>query len=177
MIDITNINTRYRHVEKVRETKDKLIIYWKEYYNKTLNKLIFIKDDNYYIANFIDHYQNNSIKCKEDCLVDEINKHGFETLTYAQQYLDKSIADKKKAEKVKKIKMKLLSTLKSGDLVERIGKTPNNGYYIIEVESFNDYGVTGFYLNHSLGKSMEYTQVSWRYIKGLFKKGYNIGKN
>lgn len=170
MIDITKINTKYRHIQKVKETKDKLIIYWKESYNKTLNKLIFIKDGDYYIANYIDCYEVNSIKCKEECLVDEINKHGFETLTYAQQYLDKFIADKKKTEKVKKIKTELMGSLKPGDLVERIGKTPNNGYYILEVESFNDYGITGFYLNHNLKRSMEYTQVSWNYIKGIFKE-------
>lgn len=171
MIDINKINTKYRHIEKVKDTKDKFIIYWKESYNKTLNKLTFLKDADYYIANFIDCYKANSIKCKEESLVDEINKQGFETLTYAQQYLDKSVADKKKAEKVKKVKTELMGLLKPGDLVERIGKTPNNGYYIMEVESFNDYGVTGFYLNHNLKRSMEYTQVSWNYIKGLVKKG------
>lgn len=170
MIDITKINTKYRHIEKIKDNKDKLIIYWKESHNKTLNKLSFMKQDDYYVANFINCYQSNSIKCKEECLVDEINKQGFETLTYAQQYLDKFIADKKKAEKVKRIKSELMSTLKPGDLVERIGKTPNNGYYIIEVESFNDYGVTGFYLNHNLKRSMEYTQVSWCYIKGICKE-------
>ena len=171
MIDITKINTKYRHIEKIRNNKDKLIIYWKEPPSKTLKKLSFTKQDDFYVADFIDYYQYNSIKCKEEYLVNEINKHGFETLTYAQQYLDKSIADKKKTEKVKKMKAELLPILKQGDLVERVGKTPNLGYYIIEVETFNDYGVTGFYLTHSLKKSMEYTQVSWRYIKGLLKKG------
>ena len=52
--------------------------------------------------------------------------------------------------------------------MQRIGKTPNLGNYIIQVEKVSDYGISGFYmdkdsLKHRTG---EYASVSWDYIKG-----------
>ena len=86
------------------------------------------------------------------------------------------VTDRRKADKTKqakaarqaKVKEELRNTLKPGDFVQRIGKTPNLGNYIIQVEKVSDRGVSGFYmdkdnLKHRTG---EYASVSWDYIKG-----------
>lgn len=168
MIDISKINKGYTSLEidKVVERGNKLIFYYKERWNKNYKTLPLDICGEYIIADF-KGYNPVYIKCKREELVTEINKLecGFATLFNQYEFIKKRKAEEKKFIKDKERKEQLLKTLKIGDIVERIGKTPNLRMSKILVQEISDYGVSGFYLRHDGNRSGEYTCVSWKYIR------------
>ena len=163
-------------ITDIKENAKFLSIYIKEYGYSISKKIVFKKIENKYIFDALDYHIPFKIEAanyKE--LVENIYKFkGFLTLLFVIDF--RKSKKRKEQQKVREIKIKaeLLRTLKSGDLVERIGKTPNLCNYIIQVDKVSDYGVTGFYMdfykNGDLYKTCEYTTISWKYIKGRWNK-------
>ena len=85
------------------------------------------------------------------------------------EYIRKKEAKERKAIKVANLKVELMNSLKEGDIVERVGKTPCLGLYLIQVEKITDYGISGFYIRENGKRTNEYTTVSWDYIKGRWE--------
>lgn len=168
MLEIEKIITGYTSLQLIKVVKrgDKLIFYYKERWNKNYKTLPMLIEGEYVIADY-EGYNPVYIKCKEEELVNEINKlnSGFSRLVCQYEYLKNKAAQEKKDIKDKARKEELLKTVKIGDIVERFGKTPNLGLSKILVQEISDYGVSGFYLNHDGSRSGEYTCVSWKYIK------------
>lgn len=155
--------TNYLVIEDIVDKGNKISIKYKEKYCKTI-KTIIIKfdEDGYYTFD----RGNIHIKCTKETLVEEINKQTFSYFVHNYEALKTDKAREKRKSKGVAMKALLKDTLKSGDIVERYGKTPNLGLFLIEVEKTSDYGVSGFYLFHNRKRSNEYTTVSWDYIKG-----------
>ena len=166
--EIKKINKGYNslEIEKVIEKGNQLVFYYRERWNKSYKKLPMIISGEYIIADY-KGYNPVYIKCKKEDLIDEINKFesGFSRLICQYEFLRKKEANERKAIKDKSRKEELLKIVKVGDVVERIGKTPNLKMSKILVQEISDYGVSGFYLRHDGTKSGEYTCVSWKYIK------------
>lgn len=168
MLEIEKIITGYTSLQlsKVVKRGNKLIFYYKERWNKNYKTLPMLIEGEYIIVDY-EGYNPVYIKCKEEELVNEINKlnSGFSRLVCQYEYLKNKAAQEKKDIKDKARKEELLKTVKIGDIVERFGKTPNLGLSKILIQEISDYGVSGFYLNHDGSRSGEYTCVSWKYIK------------
>lgn len=156
----------YQVIEKIVEKKDTITIYWREKYNKTLRNVKFKIEGDYVIGDF-NGYKPIHIACLKKDLVEEINKYSFSAIINQYEYVRKKEARDKKKAKVVKLKTELMSTLKTGDVVERIGKTPNLGLYLIKVDEVDDYGISGFYIRSNGERTNEYTKLSWDYIKGV----------
>lgn len=154
--------TNYIIIEGIVDKGDKISIKYRAEYCKT-TKTIIIKfdEEGYYTFD----RGNIHIKCTRENLAEEINKQTFSCFAanYEGLKTDK-VREKRKAKGIA-TRTLLKDTLKQGDIVERYGKTPNLGLYLIEVEKTNDYGVSGFYLFNNRKRSNEYTTVSWDYIK------------
>jgi len=164
-LDINQIKGEtFIKIEDVKEKGDKLIFYYRRDNNKQCSKLVFIKKGENYVFN---HGRFN-INCSKSELVNEINKNCFYYLTGAYDSYLKSERDKRHEVRTQELKARLTKELKQGDLVVRYGCTLHRSLRIIEVDSFSDYGVTGFYLDSRLNKTGEYTTLSWKYIKGKY---------
>lgn len=164
-LDINQIKgEKFLKIENVQEKSGKLIFYYREGNNKQCSRLPFIKKGENYVFN---HGRFN-INCNKSELINEINKNCFYYLTGAYKSYLKSERDKRHEVKTQELKARLTKELKQGDLVVRYGCTPHRSFRIIEVDSFSDYGVTGFYVKSNLDKTTEYTQLSWKYIKGKY---------
>ena len=166
------IGCNYLKIDHIRETNTKITIAVKEHWMKNPKRIIIDKVDGKFLFDAQDYFRPFNITAGNyDELIECIIKVGglCELLLVA----DRRRADKTKQAKQArqaKVKEELINTLKTGDFVQRIGKTPNLGNYIIQVEKVSDYGISGFYmdkdnLKHRTG---EYTSVSWDYIKGRY---------
>lgn len=155
--------TNYIIIEGIVDKGDKISIKYKEKYCKT-TKTIIIKfdEEGYYTFD----RGNIHIKCTRETLVEEINNLTFSYFAANYEGLKTDKAREKRKSKGVATRTLLKDTLKQGDIVERYGKTPNLGLYLIEVEKTSDYGVSGFYLFRNRERSNEYTTVLWDYIKG-----------
>ena len=160
----------YLKIDSIRETNTKITIAVKEHWMKNPKRIAIDKTNGQFLFDAQDYFcLFNIVADNYDELIDCIIKVGG-----LRELL--SVTDRRKANKIKQakkekqatVKEELRNTLKPGDFVQRIGKTPNLGNYIIQVEKVSDRGVSGFYMNkdnlkHRTG---EYTFVSWDYIKG-----------
>ena len=155
----------YIVIDKIIEKKDSIIFYWSDKYNKNSKRVVFKIEEPYVIGNF-NGYKHIYIKCLKENLVEEINKVGFSAISNQVEYLKKKEAKERKAIKVANLKAELMNSLKEGDIVERVGKTPCLGLYLIQVEKVTDYGISGFYVRENGKRTNEYTTVAWNYIKG-----------
>ena len=166
------IGCNYLEIDSIRETNTKITIAVKEQWMKNPKRIAIEKADGQFLFDAQDHFRPfNIVADNYDELIDCIIKVGG--LCELLLVMDRRKANKTKQakkEKQAKIKEELINTLKPGDFVQRIGKTPNLGNYIIQVEKVGDRGISGFYmdkdnLKHRTG---EYTFVSWDYIKGRY---------
>ncbi len=166
------IGCNYLKIDHIRETNTKITIAVKEHWMKNPKRIIIDKVDGKFLFDAQDYFRPFNITAGNyDELIECIIKIGG--LLELLLVTDRRKADKTKQakkEKQAKVKEELRNTLKTGDFVQRIGKTPNLGNYIIQVEKVSDYGISGFYmdkdnLKHRTG---EYTFVSWNYIKGKY---------
>ena len=164
------IGCNYLEIDSIRETNTKITIAVKEHWMKNPKRIIIDKANGQFLFDAQDYFcLFNIVADNYDELIDCIIKVGG--LRELLLVVDRRKANKTKQakkEKQAKIKEELINTLKPGDFIQRIGKTPNLGNYIIQVEKVSDRGVSGFYmdkdnLKHRTG---EYTFVSWDYIKG-----------
>lgn len=168
MIDLTKVEINKGisslQIDKVIEKNNKLIFYYKERWNKNYKRLPLQVENDYIIADF----GNVSFKVKKDQLIKTINslEFGFWSLVSQYERLKQQEAKDKKNAKDRIKEEELLKITKVGDIVERIGKTPNLGLNKILVDKISDYGVSGFYLYNDGTRSNEYTTVLWKYIKG-----------
>lgn len=171
------VGCSYLKIDSIRETNTKITIAVKEHWMKNPKRIAIDKANGQFLFDAQDHFRPFNITADNyDELIDCIIKVGG--LCELLLVIDRRKANKTKQakkEKQAKIKEELINTLKPGDFVQRIGKTPNLGNYIIQVEKVGDRGVSGFYmdkdnLKHRTG---EYTFVSWDYIKG----GYDAKNN
>ena len=160
----------YLKIDSIKETKTKITIAVKEHWMKNPKRIAIDKANGQFLFDAQDHFRPFNITADNyDELIDCIIKVGG--LRELLLVTDRRKADKNKKAKAArqaKVKEELRNTLKPGDFVQRIGKTPNLGNYIIQVEKVGDCGISGFYmdkdnLKHRTG---EYTFVSWDYIKG-----------
>jgi len=169
MINKEDINMySYEVIDKVAEKKDSIVFYWRDKYNKNSKRVVFKVEEPYVIGNF-NGYKHIYIKCLRENLVEEINKVGFSAISNQVEYIRKKEAKERKAIKVANLKVELMNSLKEGDIVERVGKTPCLGLYLIQVEKVTDYGISGFYVRESGKRTNEYTTVAWDYIKGRWE--------
>ena len=166
------IGCNYLEIDSIRETNTKITIAVKEHWMKNPKRIVIDKANGQFLFDAQDHFRPfNIVADNHNELIDCIIKVGG--LCELLLVTDRRKANKTKQakkEKQAKIKEELINTLKPGDFVQRIGKTPNLGNYIIQVEKVSDRGVSGFYmdkdnLKHRTG---EYTFVSWDYIKGRY---------
>ena len=159
--------TCYRIIEKVIDKGNKISIRYKERYNKSSKSLIInFDEDGYYTLD----RGNTHLKCTRENLVEEINKLTFSYFVAMYEGKKADAAREKRKARGASVRALLKDTLKPGDIVERRGKTPNLGLYLIEVTETSNYGVSGFYVYpKSLTRSHEYTTVSWDYIVGEVK--------
>ena len=166
------IGCNYLKIDSIRETNTKITIAVKENWMKNPKRIAIEKADGQFLFDAQDHFCPFNITAGNyDELIDCIIKVGG--LRELLLVTDRRKADKnKKAKQARqaKVKEKLRNTLKPGDFVQRIGKTPNLGNYIIQVETVGDYGISGFYMNGNNLKyrTGEYASVSWDYIKGRY---------
>lgn len=166
MINKEDINIySYIVIDKVVEKKDSIVFYWRDKYNKNSKRVVFKVEEPYVIGNF-NGYKHIYIKCLRENLVEEINKVGFSAIVNQVEYTRKKEAKERKTIKVANLKAELINSLKEGDIVERVGKTPCLGLYLIQVEKVTDYGISGFYVRENGERTNEYTTVAWDYIKG-----------
>lgn len=166
------IGCNYLKIDSIRETNTKITIAVKERWMKNSKRIAIDKANGQFLFDAQDHFRPFNITAYNyDELIDCIIKVGG-----LRELL--SVTDRRKANKTKqakkekqaKVKEELRNTLKPGDFVQRIGKTPNLGNYIIQVDRVGDHGVAGFYMDgDSLRyRTCEYTFVSWDYIKGKY---------
>lgn len=163
--------TNYLVIEGVVDKGNKISIKYRDKYCKTVKTLVIKFDEEGYYT--FDRGRTH-IKCTRETLVEEINKQTFNSFVANYEGLKADKAREKRKSQGAAMRTLLQNTLKQGDIVERRGKTPNLGLYLIEVTETSDYGVTGFYVYpRRLGKdyvrSREYTTVSWDYIIGEVK--------
>lgn len=163
--------TNYLVIEGVVDKDNKISIKYRDKYCKTVKTLVIKFDEEGYYT--FDRGRTH-IKCTRETLVEEINKQTFNSFVANYEGLKADKAREKRKSQGAAMRTLLKDTLKPGDIVERRGKTPNLGLYLIEVTETSDYGVTGFYVYpRRLGKdyirSREYTTVSWDYIIGEVK--------
>ena len=171
------IGCNYLEIDSIRETNTKITIAVKEHWMKNPKRIAIDKTNGQFLFDAQDHFRPfNIVADNYDELIDCIIKVGG--LRELLLVTDRRKADKTKQAKAArqaKVKEELRNTLIPRNFVQRIGKTPNLGNYIIQVEKVGDHGVSGFYmdkdnLKHRTG---EYTFVSWDYIKG----GYDAKNN
>jgi len=173
MIDLTKVKINKGisslQIDKVVEKNNKLIFYYKERWNKNYKRLPLQVEDGYVIADF----GNINFRVKEYQLIETINnlEFGFWSLVSQYERLKQQEAKDKKNVKDGIKKKELLKITKVGDILERIGKTPNLGLNKILVDKISDYGISGFYLFNNGERSNEYTTVLWKYIKGRVSSG------
>lgn len=162
--------TNYLVIEGIVDKGDKISIKYRDKYCKTIKTLVIKFDKEGYYT-----FDRGSIhiRCSRETLAEEINKQTFSSFVSNYEGLKTDKVREKRKTRGIKIKNLLKDTLKSGDIVERYGKTPNLGLYLIEVDKISDYGVSGFYLFNNRKRSNEYTTVLWDYIKG--KEVSNMG--
>ena len=166
------IGCNYLEIDSIKENNTKITIAVKEHWMKNPKRIAIDKANGQFLFDAQDYFcLFNIVADNYDELIDCIIKVGG--LCELLLVMDRRKANKTKQakkEKQAKVKEELINTLKPGDFVQRIGKTPNLGNYIIQVEKVSDRGISGFYmdkdnLKHRTG---EYTFVSWDYIKGRY---------
>lgn len=164
------IGCNYLKIDSIRETNTKITIAVKEHWMKNPKRIAIDKANGQFLFDAQDHFRPFNITADNyDELIDCIIKvGGLRELLLVTDRRKANKTKQAKAARQAKVKEELRNTLKLGDFVQRIGKTPNLGNYIIQVEKVSDYGISGFYmdkdnLKHRTG---EYTFVSWDYIKG-----------
>lgn len=168
MIDLTKVKINKGisslQIDKVVEKNNKLIFYYKERWNKNYKRLPLQVEGSCIVANF----GSINFRVKEYQLIETINslEFGFWSLVSQYERLKNQEAKNKKNVKDEIKKKELLKIIKVGDIVERIGKTPNLGLNKILVDKISDYGISGFYLSYNGTRSNEYTTILWKYIKG-----------
>lgn len=153
-----------RRLLKITETKYKLT--FTILYRKSPLKISLIKLNGDYIWDCEDVH----IRCNRDTLLDEIKKlGGLNKLFWCQYRKQEKLRLERKAIRGKQIKEELYPILKHGDLVKRIGYTTINHYTVIQINNTDSSGVYGFYLDSNGNKTLEYTKLSWNYIKEIIK--------
>lgn len=162
----------YLKIDSIRETNTKITIAVKEHWMKNPKRIVIEKADGRFLFDAQEHFRPFNITADNyDELIDCIIKvGGLRELLLVTDNRKASKTKQAKQARQAKVKEELRSTLKPGDFVQRIGKTPNLGNYIIQVEKVDDYGISGFYMdgNNLKYRTGEYTSVSWDYIKGRY---------
>jgi len=161
----------------IKETKKSLTIYIKEYTNGKPKRIPFDRINNTYVFDATDYHTPFKIEAKTyRDLFEQLSNidMGLIRLMWVIDYRKSEQRKQKQKAKQAQVYKNLRNSLKQGDYVERIGKTPNLGNYIIQVDKVTDYGVSGFYMdlytNGNMFRTCEYTTVSWRYIKGKYER-------
>lgn len=164
----------YLKIDSIKETNSKITLAVKEQRYKNPKRVTIDKVSSQFLFDAQDHFRPFKITADNyEELVDCICKvGGLRELLLATEH--RKAEKRKQAKKARqtKVKEELRYTLKQGDFVERIGKTPNLGNYIIQVEKVTDSCVSGFYMDadNLKRRTGEYTSVGWDYIKGRYNE-------
>lgn len=159
--------TNYIEILGIKEKGNKISIKYKERYNATTKTVNIVFDETGTYT--LQRGEKVMLQATRENIVEEINKLHFSYFIAINEAIKTDKARERRKANGKAVRDLYKDKLKPGDIVERRGKTPNLGLYLIEVTETSNYGVSGFYIYPNKKRSHEYTTVSWDYIIGEVK--------